>query len=508
MLVIVPRPGCPIDHLTNWAEFHGIPWVSSDNTECEPIQELSIVITSDLYPTAVLMRALLDGISYASQDISSHPFEDGIWRSSFCIITRDPHCYSNALDAPEKLQHIPGMSVYTHLAPKVDELMWKAGTKPTEEERCDVLFHMVNKYWYSCSQQLVSKYYVHMWTNACQLLHMQRGDYHNSVYTSLRRHAVFGNAVRNVNQSTSTVGEVVQYLEKGIPLQDAVDETLKGISVDIPGHNPRGHILSVNGMVTLNRKQELTLAPSETTVVSMYYPLGYSDKPNDAYMDSIRLFARIPHPLVFYSSPEVCDEVHAIRDDLGLLTKTVVRALEEWELPEMYPEVFEDVATEKGMKASGKYAVMTCTKFWALREVASENPFNTPMIAWLDCGIYRHKHIAPKSLAGERLFEHAYKNATVGKVSVPSMSMFPGTTLEEYKSGDEYVVAIAMFGDVNAWLGLCSKFIDFVIMQMAEGNVWTEQVMLSRIAGIFPTLIRPVFYGYNQSQFMRVLGYE
>lgn len=514
MLAIVQHPDVAVDHLVSWAKFHNIPYTVVSTPSEVTYEGLVIYITSDLYPTPSLIATLLNGVSEGVGELAYRPHQRQ-WRKSYCIFTgicgADVEIFVDAPDS--RLRYVPGVCVDRRLAKKSGDLMWDAAYQQSEESRCDLLYQMMLKYWYSHGQFIVSRYYLHLWTNAVQLRSIRAGiTYDANIVSELRKQSVFGTAIRHTVSDVNSIDEVIAYLELGISLEDAISDTHSGISVSrdlFPDGDEHDHILSVNGKVVLHSPEQ-DRCEGETTVVSMYYNLGYSDKPQDVYIESIRKFALIPHRLVFYSTEEVCELVEELRT--GLETKTVVRSIEEWKLIRENQSVFEDTTTSKGMKGSGKYALMTWLKVYAMQETissagahSSAGGDNTGLFAWLDCGIFRHPHIAHESIVGKRLYENAHQSTVAGKITIPSLSSFPGSTEEEFERGEEYVIAITMFGDASAWKTFCRKFDIFVDACLKDGIVWTEQVMITRLLGIFPSLAHPVFYGYNRSMFEKVL---
>lgn len=505
-LYILKYFGLNIDRLINWARFHNISVGVFDCLDSLPQSNgFGIYITDDLYPEPQLIINLIEGKHHLYQDIK---LKGTKLNPSFCIVTNNLENLEYTLKGlpSEEMRYVPNLALEE---PK-EEHNRNCGKPMTEQQRCDLLWLMVHDYWYKLNNhRVVIHYYSHLWINACQIYLLNTGSVYNELADRMRSQSVFTSAVKR-----SSLGEFddirksLKYLREGIDLYEAMNDDISGYTVKVPvsRHLISRHVLSMNGRVLIEPLITEDEFDNSTTVISFYYDLGYSEKPNGEYLESIQKFVKISHPLVFYGDSKTCELVKTLRKDYPEYTKVIAFPLSEWELIQRYPTEFSDMSTSGGFKKSKKYSILTCSKFWAIEHAINLNPFLTEKFAWLDSGVFRHSHIARDEIIGKSLFRNTQFNPE--RVMMPCNNICPGTSDEEFDFGVENVIAIAMLGTPEGWINFISKFKDLVKLKFDQGKFFTEQVVMSRLFGLYPELIDPKLYGFNASQFENMLNLD
>lgn len=490
-----------VDNIIRWCGFHGIKVEVHDNIDSINLNGFGIFITNDLYPEPQLIIDLISGKHYLYSDIS---FTGEKLLPTFCIVSDKIEDVKTVLSQHpnDKMYYSPGIA----LRNPVNELNMRAGTDITSQVRCDLLWKMVHDYWYVLnSHDVVIKYYCHLWINACQILNISIGKEYDAIVGHLKGQSFFTSSIQRERIEIESIRDTLKYLKEGIDLYQCMTGNIKGYIAKskVSKHLISKHILSVNGKVVLEPSDEEDEFDASVTVVSFYYDLGYSEKPSEDYMKSIENFAKIPHPLIFFGDSKTCEYVKELRSEYTKYTLVIYHPLLMWELVHKYTEDFDDMNTSKGFKGSKRYSILTCCKFFAIEKAIRENPFLTEKFAWLDCGAFRHTHIIRNELIGKALFKRCEFDKD--KIMIPSSSLYPGTSEDEFKEGVENVIAIAMIGTEVPWKKFISKFKKFVYKKFDIGVFFTEQVMMSRLIGIYPDLVEPRLYGFNASQFENML---
>lgn len=145
---------------------------------------------------------------------------------------------------------------------------------------------------------------------------------------------------------------------------------------------------------------------SDLTIVTAFFDIGrsaYGDKfsrSNEKYFNYFKFWAGIKNNLVVYTQPEFKDEVLKIRQEKGLLDKTIVitHSLEDIDLElynvfketfEKYPQTWRITKKPHPEILFYKYCYVNCMKSFFVCNAIQNKLISTKNIMWLDFG-YNH----------------------------------------------------------------------------------------------------------------------
>jgi len=140
---------------------------------------------------------------------------------------------------------------------------------------------------------------------------------------------------------------------------------------------------------------------NELTIVTAFFDINranFSRLPRtvEEYIDYFKFWAKIKNNLIIYTYHEMAIEVKKIREDLGLLDKTII--IEINDIQKIEPEIFKKMESISNNKAftdirlisnavsnQYKYDYVMVLKYWCLYD-AVKNNYAKGMVAWMDFG--------------------------------------------------------------------------------------------------------------------------
>ncbi len=501
-----------VERLCRWAEFFRLEYTifNSGLLDLETEDDsLVIVITPDLVPEAALLANIFTKKEYEATSRISFHLVEGKWCLSMCMVTKwanlRNHVKNLSLENIEKLS----LSMDPKIASsETEDLLIKTACKAcTPQQRLDTLWLMINQYWYKLSEVLVRRFIIHLWIHQYQNVVLSKENHFDDTnLTWVRSQSVFSGAFKRQDLGLISLDDLHVYMKKSPTLEECYKGEIQGYSAQVLLSKNRiaRHPLSLNGKLILLPHEEKIEVDTSITVVGFYYDLGYNEKPREDYMRSIEDYAQIRHPLLFFGSPETCRFVNEARKGLEEYTLTVVKDLPTWELVRLYQNDFDCHDEELDFKERRRYSILTCLKSWAMKEAVERHPFLSKYYAWVDPGLYRHNHLAPSNMVGIPLLSNA--KVPEKKILFPGMCSSPGTTEEEFDSSVENVIANILLGTKESWLNFHEKFSELCLSRFSQEKFCTEQVLVSRLAGICPELFEFKLMGFDQSQLLQFLG--
>jgi len=237
------------------------------------------------------------------------------------------------------------------------------------------------------------------------------------------------------------------------------------------------------------------------TVVTFLYDLSRNDRPMDEYMNSLKKFAKLSYPMVFFGEQSVCDQFIIYRESLSLHTIVIPRKLEDWEVFQKYGFIDENLNIDRSQ--SDRYKKLTVLKFWALQEAIDINAFPSDNYIWMDAGLYKY-NLDDKFKDEINLFKNI--NSPEDKIIVESLSQGSGTTHNEYQNGDENILSAIIIGNKNGLKNALPLLKKLVHSKYEENHIQNEQKIMSRFDLLYPEFFIRRYTGYNNLSIINFLG--
>lgn len=490
-LVVIYFDEDPSDRLVRWANFHRMEYeIVVDRKYTN--NDYNLIITSDLVPQTRIFSYILSGKEIATpfRMIQSQG-DSKKWRPSFCIFTKKEFTFSN----------VNWVELYTTDIEMVENIAVKTPEKALDliskgiGNRFDVLWSIIVDDWYSGSNGHVSHFYYHLWIESYHKRFLKTGDSNRRDW--IREQACFAGLVdREKIEGVLTMDELRQKIDESkLSFNEFVTGRVKGyeVEVDVSPEIFMLHPFSIQGRYLVKPVREVQVDRS-ITIVGFYYDLGYSNKPIDGYIKSFEYYCKLKYPMVFYGEKDICDLILKFRgEELRTFTKVIVREPYEWDLINKFRDDYKEMDLDKGFRHRRRYALLTCNKVYAVMDAIKHNYFLSKTFVWHDPGIYRHE-----LAKGIKLESHPFKNFPIPKMGIAAPSFCPssGSTDEEYQSGHESQITGILVGTIEGWKQFYEQYDTLVMTSFVLGNMSTEQVVCTRIKGIYPELMTCIDFSY------------
>lgn len=506
-LVIVYFDEDPSDRLVRWAYFHRMNYEivigQKSNISNSVIYEHSennddynLIVTSDLVPQTKIFLHILEKKEIGTPFRLIKTNNSKIWRPSFCILTKAKLQIENISNNPNCW-----LDLYTQNVEMIENIATKDPTKALDlitkgiGERFDLLWSIIVDDWYGGVNLHVSHFYYHLWIESYHKHFLKTGDTKKRDW--IREQSCFGGLVDRVKiEETITIPELKEKIsDSKLTVDDFLNGHVKGyeVNVDASPEMFMLHPFSIHGRYLARPIREVQIDRS-ITLVGFYYDLGYSDKPIDGYIRSFEYYCRLKYPMVFYGSKETCDLILKLRgEELASFTKIIVREAEEWPLINKFKEDYKEMDLDRVFRNRRRYALLTCNKVYAIMDAIKNNYFLSDNFIWHDPGLYRHE-----LARGIKLEAHPYKNFPIPERGIATPSFCPacGSTDEEYKEGHESIITGILIGSIEGWNEFYKHYDKLVMTSFVLGNISTEQVVCTRVKGIYPELMTCVDFSY------------
>lgn len=476
---ILAYEGDPVQRLINWIKFHKMEYILSyeENLESEGY---NLIITSDLVPNTKIFHYIFSKKEFASP--CSIRKMNNIYRPSFCIATN------------QKVQINDYFPIYKKDLLILDDIV----TEKTEGilfhichgtwSRYDVLWSIIATDWYKVDKEYVCRFYYRLWIEAYHKDYIKNKNMRNRVW--MREQCCFSEIPNRTKlEGSYNMEELRNFVENHeLTFNDCLNESnAYTLDINVTPAQFSLHPFSIHGVYQANPIKRVEVDTS-ITLVGFYYDLGYDNKPKDGYLGSLDYFCLLKYPLIFFGDEEICNIVKEKRGDLIDYTHLVVKGAKEWDLIKKYKDDFEEMDTELNYRKRRRYSILTCNKVYAVMEAIKINPFFTNNFAWCDPGMYRHE-----LASGIKLEPHILKNVKIPEngVLVPCISLAGGSNHDEYvERGHESMITNMLIASIDEWEKFYVKYNDIVSISFKNGNFSTEQVVFTRLAGIYPDLIK------------------
>lgn len=484
-LVIIPYEGDPSHRLIKWAQFHRLPFTfySPDTI----YDEYNIFITSNLVPNTSIFSYVFQK-KEVSTDITLTRIDEK-WRKSFCIVGKSIKPTENT---------ICDNSIVVSLRPGHYLTMMLEGTL----SRYNALWSIIMNDWYKGGESYVSAYYFPLWVNTYHHDFIEKGTIMNKKW--IKEQVCFSGYYERspASERIYTMSEVKDLLTKTeITLEDCLNG-LKGyeIKVDISHAMLTLHPFSINGIYKLIPTRSVNVDLS-ITLVAFYYDLKYENKPREGYYDSLRYFATLQYPIIFYGEEQVCKDLIEMRGDLTPFTSVICKKVEDWDLISRYKDDFEEFDLDLDFRFRRRYALLTCNKVHAVMDAIEKNPFYSTNFVWFDPGMYRHS--LAKNIKTE---EKPLRNLVfTDSFSVLTFNVRTGSKHGEFIKGHETVISSIMGGTKQAWKNIYPFYKQLTEESFSRKFFVTEQVMFTRLIDLQPELFTFLDFSYIPDSLKRVL---
>ncbi len=140
----------------------------------------------------------------------------------------------------------------------------------------------------------------------------------------------------------------------------------------------------------------------ELTIVTEFFEIGREDyrdthsRTNKEYLEYFKFWARMKNKLIVYTYKEMADEIKKIRDEFGLLDRTIIIEIEDE--TKIETDLFNRMKSIENqeylnnyryhkdvIENYAKYDYVMLLKYWCLMD-AVKNGYAQGMVAWLDFG--------------------------------------------------------------------------------------------------------------------------
>ncbi|MBR2786954.1 MAG: hypothetical protein IKD76_05640 [Clostridia bacterium] len=230
----------------------------------------------------------------------------------------------------------------------------------------------------------------------------------------------------------------------------------------------------------------------EVTLVTEFFDIGRKDfnlnpRSNEKYLEYFKFWARIKNKLIVYTYKAMADEVRKIREEFGLLDRTIVIEIDdETKLePEIYKNI-EKIAENNYIKDyryyyqavenNAKYNYVMLLKYWCLAD-AVKKKYADGMVAWIDFGFNHGNDCYINSEEFDFLWET--------ELSMDKIHLFALDTKLTEEPVFELVrnMDVDIMGDcILAPANFCEKFWESVKVQMESlvrvGFIDDDQILL------------------------------
>lgn len=230
----------------------------------------------------------------------------------------------------------------------------------------------------------------------------------------------------------------------------------------------------------------------EVTLVTEFFDIGRKDfnlhpRSNEKYLEYFKFWARIKNKLVVYTYKAMADEVRKIRQEYGLLDRTVIIEIDDE--TQIEPAIYNNMEKiaegnfikdyryyYQAVENNAKYDYVMLLKYWCLAD-AVKRKLADGMVAWIDFGFNHGNDCYVNSEEFDFLWET--------ELSMDKIHLFALDTKLTEEPVFELVrnMSVDIMGDcILAPANLCEKFWNSVKIQMESlirlGFIDDDQILL------------------------------
>lgn len=490
--------GC--NRLYAWAKFHNMN-VKYFNIRGAALQFLNhvldqgISITCDRHPTPFLMKEII-----YKHDVRTELKlrEAGTWQISFCA-----HNSSQAklrdMEVNQQItsetQEDEGYKLMYNYAPQ--------NYRQAHTLKYQICSRVIVKYWYNVDSKVSSHIYMMIWMDSFQRV-PEIGD-----FGWVKSQSIFCPAVNYEDKNLDNLEEAQKELTHlELKFEDLYNNSVSGVRAKLPISRFKLSIspFCLPALVNLSSNLVTENVDTQTALIAFYFNLGYAEKPNEQYLDSIRKYCAVLHPIIFWGEQEICDLVLKYRQEYNLaeFTEVHVSSITDMDLIKKYSSDFEAADEDLPFRKRRRYSLMTSLKFEIIEKSIANTAFNSVNYGWLDPGIFRHRHLIGDSLVGTAIFSKI--DCPSDKLVVAATVSEPGISSQDVIDGVENILAGIICGTPNTWLEIFPLYTTVSNYFFNQSIFRTEQIFMSRIISVSPDLFEIRLAGLNSDKINNVLN--
>ncbi len=236
---------------------------------------------------------------------------------------------------------------------------------------------------------------------------------------------------------------------------------------------------------------------SDLTIVTAFFDIGRSEfkdftRKNIEYFNYFKFWAGIKNNLVVYTQPEFKDEVLKIRQEKGLLDKTIVITcnLEDVdpelynvfkETFEKYPQTWRNTSKENPEATSFKYCYVTNLKSFIVDKAIQDNLVSTSNIIWIDFG-FNHKGDVFTNEDQFNFYLNFKKLYDKNKLVIYKISNDTNKSLAQiYYDMSVVYVGCLMYGSCESWRIYSSQIRSSILSFASKGMADDDQLYMIEV---------------------------